>query len=76
MSETATWEDEGILSMATKINEHGSTPQQLKQPVYRHASETVRSPNDAGGKVERSDYSQGPLPQRQGGTAPDQPKKD
>ena len=43
--------------MTTKISEHGSTPKDLAPPIYRHASETVRSTNDAGGKVERSNYA-------------------
>jgi hypothetical protein len=48
----------------TKNNNHpdphprqrGDTPPNLSVPVYRHSSETVRAPNDAGGKVPRSMY--------------------
>jgi hypothetical protein len=40
----------------TKINQHGETPRDVKSPVYRHSSETLRSPNDAGGKIDRGQY--------------------
>jgi hypothetical protein len=40
----------------TKINEHGSAPE-TPSPIYRHASETVRSTNEAGGEVPRSNYA-------------------
>jgi hypothetical protein len=43
--------------MNTKVNEHGNTPPDLKSPIYRHASETQRSDNDAGGKL-RQQYPQ------------------
>jgi hypothetical protein len=40
-------------------------PAGVKAPVYRHSSETVRSPNDAGGKVEPSQYTgKDPAPRR------------
>jgi hypothetical protein len=41
----------------TTIDQHGSTPRDLALPVHRHSSENVRSTNDAGGKVERSNYA-------------------
>jgi hypothetical protein len=41
----------------TKVQEHGSAPPDLKSPVYRHSSESNRSTNDAGGKIERSSYA-------------------
>jgi hypothetical protein len=34
----------------TKPNEHGNAPP-MPSPIYRHASETQRSDNDAGGKL-------------------------
>jgi hypothetical protein len=40
----------------TKVEQHGSTPSDLKSPVYRHSTETARSQNDAGGKVPTSQY--------------------
>jgi hypothetical protein len=43
----------------TKINEHFPTPKGIDP--YRHASGTVRSPNDAGGEVPRDQYKQ-PMP--------------
>jgi hypothetical protein len=52
----------------TKINEHGETPPSVKP--HRHSSETVRSPNDAGGKLPREQYER-PLPERQGGPSND-----
>ena len=36
--------------------QHGDTPSNLSIPVYRHASETARSPNDAGGQVPPQQY--------------------
>jgi hypothetical protein len=42
--------------MNAKINQHGSTPSDLQSPVYRHSSETLRSPLDSGGKIDRSSY--------------------
>jgi hypothetical protein len=43
--------------MSEKVNEHGSTPADLKAPVYRHPSLTVQSPSDAGGKVPTQQYT-------------------
>jgi hypothetical protein len=42
-----------------KINEHAPTPKGIDP--YRHPSQTVRSPNDAGGEVPRGQYRQ-PVP--------------
>ena len=35
---------------------HQDTPSNLSVPVYRHSSETVRSPKDSGGKVPQPQY--------------------
>jgi len=35
---------------------HFDTPPNLSVPVYRHSSETVRSPKDSGGKVPPPQY--------------------
>jgi hypothetical protein len=37
--------------MTEVVNEHGHAPSDLKEPIYRHSSETQRSDNDAGGKL-------------------------
>jgi hypothetical protein len=50
--------------MTTKVNQHGETPADLKSPVYRHASETARSTNDAGGPVPASE-NKTPAPTRE-----------
>jgi hypothetical protein len=47
--------------MSVKVEEHGSTPKDLPSPVYRHSSETVRSQNDAGGKVPDQNAAQQPV---------------
>lgn len=41
--------------MTTKPQEHFPTPSTVP-PVYRHSSESVRSQNSAGGKVQRGQY--------------------
>jgi hypothetical protein len=46
--------------MRTVVNEHGHAPSDLKEPIYRHSSETQRSDNDAGGKLRQ----QSPPPER------------
>lgn len=43
----------------TTPKQHGDVPRDLSAPVYRHSSETVRSPNDAGGKVSPAQYQNG-----------------
>jgi hypothetical protein len=48
-----------------KVNEHGEMPTDIKSPVYRHSSETVRSKNDAGGEVPASDYASKTPPKRE-----------
>ena len=40
----------------TKINERGDMKTPPNIPVYRHSSETLRSPGDAGGKIDRGMY--------------------
>jgi hypothetical protein len=48
--------------MTGKINEHGIAPSEIK--IYRHSSDTARSPNDAGGKVPVSQYDTTKQPER------------
>ena len=45
----------------TTPKEHADTPTNLNMLVYRHASETARSKNDAGGQIPPSQY-QGTAP--------------
>jgi hypothetical protein len=40
----------------TTPKSHQDTPPNLNVPVHRHSSETVRAPNDAGGKVPPPQY--------------------
>jgi hypothetical protein len=40
----------------TKVNPNSPIPPSVQHPTYRHASETVRRDNDAGGKVEADQY--------------------
>lgn len=49
--------------MTTTPKQHGDTPPNLSVPVYRHSSETVRSPKDQGGQVPPSQY-EGNAPKR------------
>jgi hypothetical protein len=44
------------MTTKTPIQQHGSTPNDLKSPVYRGASATIQSDNAAGGKVHKSQY--------------------
>jgi hypothetical protein len=55
--------------MITKINEHLPTPKGIDP--YRRPSETVQSPNQAGGEVPRDQW-QRPVPRRRSdqGSAP------
>jgi hypothetical protein len=53
----------GKNKMTEVVNQHGSTPADLKSPVYRHSSETARSQSDAGGKVPVSQY-ENKMPER------------
>jgi hypothetical protein len=48
----------------TPVQQHGSTPNGLKSPVYRSASATIQSDNAAGGKVDRAQY-EGTGPRRE-----------
>ncbi len=51
--------------MTEKVNPNLPPPSDLQSPLHRHASETVRSRNDAGGEVDRSQYAgKGPAPTR------------
>jgi len=43
--------------MSVKVEDHGSTPTDLKAPVYRHPSLTIQSPSNAGGKVPVDQYT-------------------
>jgi hypothetical protein len=48
-----------------KAQEHFPVHPSVRQPTYRHASETVRSDNDAGGKVDAERYvGRGPARRR------------
>ena len=42
--------------MTTVPKQRGDAPSNLSAPVYRRSSETVRPPNNADGKVQRSAY--------------------
>jgi hypothetical protein len=44
-------------TMTEKVNDHGSTPSDLKSPVYRHPSLMIQSPSNAGGKVPTQQYT-------------------
>jgi hypothetical protein len=57
----------------TKINEHFPVHPSVRQPTYRHASETARSSNGAGGEVAREMYS-GKTPGGANATPTDQGK--
>jgi hypothetical protein len=47
----------------TKPQEHGHTPNDIKAPIYRHASDGPgKADNDAGGQVDPAAY-QVPIPQ-------------
>jgi hypothetical protein len=48
----------------TQPHEHRDTPP-VKSPVYRHASETQRSDNDAGGKLRQQYPQRSPQPTKE-----------